>query len=228
MIDPEKYSDMEHSFYTKDGKVLRNLSDLKDELRTMPPHVFDHHVNAEKNDFSRWTKDVFGQESLAAKMERARSRDEMINVLDRNVALAILMAMPRPGKEEVKRAKTVVSRRKTSEKYTIKGSGHSIDSKIKGADLAGKRISYRIQGRYAPSMIEKTAMSESEKLQKVLGKEHELKHREKELDLKEAVIETNIAKHTSHKKMDFVHDIAIGIISLAVVVLLYFAIGKAF
>ena len=41
-------------FYLADGKVLKSISELIQELKTMEQWVFDYHVNSEKNDFVSW------------------------------------------------------------------------------------------------------------------------------------------------------------------------------
>src|SRR3989338_4711077 len=99
MLDPETIPDDPHCFYTKDGKIIRNLAQLRDELKVMPPEVFDHHVNERKNDFSSWIKDVFGQEKIANKISAAKTRDDLIDLLDKNVALMIMLDMPRRSEE---------------------------------------------------------------------------------------------------------------------------------
>ncbi|RJQ19971.1 hypothetical protein C4580_04775 [Candidatus Woesearchaeota archaeon] len=65
-----------HPFWLKGGKPLHTLRDLHDELKIMPRDIFDHHVNAHKNDFAAWTKHSIGHERLAQKLEQAKSPRE--------------------------------------------------------------------------------------------------------------------------------------------------------
>ena len=55
----------EYVFWCEDGRVLRNLKDLADALATMSDETFAHHANTEKNDFSRWVRDIIKDEWLA-------------------------------------------------------------------------------------------------------------------------------------------------------------------
>lgn len=76
-LTPDKY------FWTKDGKGLRNLTELLNELKVMPHETFHHHVNIGKNDFANWIADVL-QDSITAKAIRGlRTKTEHINVIER-------------------------------------------------------------------------------------------------------------------------------------------------
>lgn len=47
-------------FWTTDGKVLADLTELRDALKEMADDVFMHHVTSEKNDFADWVEHVLG------------------------------------------------------------------------------------------------------------------------------------------------------------------------
>ena len=66
-ITPKEY------FYLHEGGSLKNFEDLFAALQDMPEHVFLHHVNEEKNDFARWSRDVFGEVALARKLDTTKS-----------------------------------------------------------------------------------------------------------------------------------------------------------
>jgi hypothetical protein len=70
-ISPEKY------FYVSDGSVIRNLAELPEALRRMSPETFTSHVNAEKNDFYNWTRDVFNHSTLARKIKTTKNKEMM-------------------------------------------------------------------------------------------------------------------------------------------------------
>jgi hypothetical protein len=70
-IPPEKY------FYASDGSVIKSLQELPDALRAMSPDTFSRHVNAEKNDFYNWTKEVFNLPRLARKIKTSKSKEAM-------------------------------------------------------------------------------------------------------------------------------------------------------
>jgi hypothetical protein len=69
---PEKYH-----FVLHDGRHLRSLYELVDELETMTEDTFKHHVNDMRNDFSTWVKDVFTEEHLANEISRIQDRISM-------------------------------------------------------------------------------------------------------------------------------------------------------
>src|SRR3989338_2785773 len=45
---------VEHTFYLKDGKQVKTMMELADQLEGMTDDVFQHHVNIMKNDFANW------------------------------------------------------------------------------------------------------------------------------------------------------------------------------
>lgn len=61
-------------FVLKDGRVLKDLVELSHALDHMSDDVFNHHVNAFRNDFRNWVRDVFSQKELAAELEKAKTR----------------------------------------------------------------------------------------------------------------------------------------------------------
>jgi len=55
----------EFVFYVCNGEVLKNLDELAKVLKRMDDAAYEYHVNAEKNDFSSWIKDITGDDKLA-------------------------------------------------------------------------------------------------------------------------------------------------------------------
>jgi len=68
-------------FYLSDGRALKNLAELIQELKQMDEAVFRTHVDEGKNDFANWVRDVFGKEELASKIFRAKSKTGLARVL---------------------------------------------------------------------------------------------------------------------------------------------------
>ena len=64
-------------FVLKDGRVLKDLVELSHALEHMSDDVFSHHVNAFRNDFRNWTKDVFGKSELAGELAKAKTRSDL-------------------------------------------------------------------------------------------------------------------------------------------------------
>ena len=61
----------EQQFWTNDGRILKDLIELREALSQMEKHVFDHHVNGEKNDFADWVEFVL-QDTSGASMLRTK------------------------------------------------------------------------------------------------------------------------------------------------------------
>jgi hypothetical protein len=74
-IKPENY------FFLHNGKVLKNLHELTEELKHMDEETFAFHVNQEKNDFYNWIKDVIRDANLASKIENEKIREDMLRIL---------------------------------------------------------------------------------------------------------------------------------------------------
>jgi hypothetical protein len=79
ITNPEKY------FYVSNGSVLRNLTELIAELRSMDANAFSYHVNQDKNDFSNWIRDVFNDKALAKKVEKVQSKEEMARMVEKKI-----------------------------------------------------------------------------------------------------------------------------------------------
>ena len=61
----------EQQFWTNDGRILKDMIELRDALSQMERHVFDHHVTGEKNDFADWVEFVL-QDTSGASMLRSK------------------------------------------------------------------------------------------------------------------------------------------------------------
>ncbi|MBI4143948.1 hypothetical protein HY486_01745 [Candidatus Woesearchaeota archaeon] len=75
----------EHTFVLHDGRKLKTVYELIDELETMSDNSFKEYVNDMKNDFSTWIKDVFDEKGLAAQLERMHDRIEAQRLLLKHV-----------------------------------------------------------------------------------------------------------------------------------------------
>lgn len=61
-------------FWSADGRVSRNLKDLRDGLKDMSDETFRYHVSKEKNDFAKWIEDVLQEPVFARKMKTMKTR----------------------------------------------------------------------------------------------------------------------------------------------------------
>ncbi|MCF7910303.1 DUF5752 family protein [Candidatus Pacearchaeota archaeon] len=77
--DPSSY------FYVCDGTILKNLEDLFHLLKRIDNPSLEHHFNSEKNDFSNWTRDVLKEKALANKLDKAKTREEMILAIEKKL-----------------------------------------------------------------------------------------------------------------------------------------------
>ena len=64
-------------FVLKDGRLLKDMVELSHALEHMSDDVFNHHVNAYRNDFKNWVGDVFGEKELAGQIEKAKTRTDL-------------------------------------------------------------------------------------------------------------------------------------------------------
>jgi hypothetical protein len=71
------------AFRLSNGGMLYNLADLLSSLKNMDNPVFSSHVNAGKNDFATWIKDVMGLSELSLMLYNAKTLDEHIKVISR-------------------------------------------------------------------------------------------------------------------------------------------------
>ena len=75
-MNPKKY------FWLASGTVIRNIYELSDALKIMDDDLFKSHVNENKNDFANWVKNVFKNEHLGDKLSKAKTKKEMIDILE--------------------------------------------------------------------------------------------------------------------------------------------------
>ena len=68
---PEQYL-----FKCKDGRILRNMRDLRDALLTMTNDTFTYHSNDVKCDFSDWVRNVIKDGRLARDLARSTTRPQ--------------------------------------------------------------------------------------------------------------------------------------------------------
>jgi hypothetical protein len=61
----------ERAFILSGGDKLRNVEELSEKLLNMGELEYSAHVNSQKNDFSAWIRDVYGDRKLASDIEKA-------------------------------------------------------------------------------------------------------------------------------------------------------------
>lgn len=75
----------EQCFWVTDGRVLSNLTDLRDALASMTDDVFMYHVTKERNDFANWIEYVLQDAELASSFRKSKkpntARDVVVSRL---------------------------------------------------------------------------------------------------------------------------------------------------
>ena len=65
----------EQCFWVNDGPILKNMEELANALPQMSDETYNHHVNNEKNDFSRWINDVIGDQQLSNNLLSSKNKE---------------------------------------------------------------------------------------------------------------------------------------------------------
>lgn len=69
-------------FWVNGNGSLRNLKELADSLSAMSEETFAYHVNAEKNDFASWVKEVLLDSKLAVDLKKVKTRTVMLKKVE--------------------------------------------------------------------------------------------------------------------------------------------------
>ncbi len=82
-IARERLADVpqEKQFWCSDGRVLKNLPELKVALEQMGEETFRYHSNEFRSDFSNWVRDVIGDEKLARDLQKSATRTQAAKVV---------------------------------------------------------------------------------------------------------------------------------------------------
>lgn len=78
----EAYGDQR--FFVIDGQICSRLDDLSAALKNMAQDTYSYHVNGDKNDFSQWVSDVMLNKSLAGKLAKAKDKNDMAALIEKN------------------------------------------------------------------------------------------------------------------------------------------------
>ena len=68
----------EQSFWINNGPILKNIEELSNVLPSISEEIFRHHVNGEKNDFSKWVGDVIGDKKLANDLLSSKNKESAL------------------------------------------------------------------------------------------------------------------------------------------------------
>ena len=73
-------------FFAADGNTYKNLYELYQALDRMTQEVFDSHVTAYKNDFSKWIRDVFLDFKLAEDLGNAAMPRKAAEIIKKRIS----------------------------------------------------------------------------------------------------------------------------------------------
>jgi len=69
-------------FWSRDGQILSNLSDLSFAIGSMDDEVFLHHVTDEKNDFADWVEHVLQDQECAQALRAAQKKTQAKKIVE--------------------------------------------------------------------------------------------------------------------------------------------------
>jgi len=61
-------------FWCHDGKIIKNLRELRKALIDMSDETFHYHLGEGRNDFSKWIREVVGDDNLAGDLSKTKYR----------------------------------------------------------------------------------------------------------------------------------------------------------
>ena len=73
-------------FGCHDGRAMKNLEELSAGLQQMSEETFRYHVTSDKNDFSKWIKDVIGDYELSTELQNFSTKDQAAKVVADRIA----------------------------------------------------------------------------------------------------------------------------------------------
>ncbi len=72
-------------FFMHDGTALRNLEELREEIKFMSEEDFRRYVNDEKNDFANWIEYVIGDKELADRLRLTKDRENAFKLINSRI-----------------------------------------------------------------------------------------------------------------------------------------------
>ena len=75
----------EKDFKFSNGSSVSDLNSFWQSLSEIDDSTFRYHVKGDKNDFAVWVKDVLNEKELAKKMVKAKTKDEVVSVVENRV-----------------------------------------------------------------------------------------------------------------------------------------------
>lgn len=76
----------EQCFWVNNGPIIKNLDELAAAMKGITDEQFTHHVNSDRNDFSKWIAEVIGDMALAKELSKVRSRTSATRTVNARLA----------------------------------------------------------------------------------------------------------------------------------------------
>jgi hypothetical protein len=73
-------------FWCRDGRVFKNLDDLRAGLTRISDETFAFHVTPDKNDFSAWVRTTVGDSKLATDLDKASDPADALKRVEERLA----------------------------------------------------------------------------------------------------------------------------------------------
>ena len=67
-------------FFFHDGSAAKNISEMLEQIKKMPPQEFSSHCNKEKNDFYEWVKSCIDPK-IASTIKLVKNQRQMVEKL---------------------------------------------------------------------------------------------------------------------------------------------------
>lgn len=74
-------------FWCHDGKNIKNLRELRKALIDMSDETFHYHLGEGRNDFSKWIREVVGDDKLAEALSKTKSRMQASQTVAERISL---------------------------------------------------------------------------------------------------------------------------------------------
>lgn len=144
----------DHYFWLHDGRAIKNLKELADNLKNMDNGLFMFHVNTEKNDFANWILHIIDTK-LGEELLGITDKDTLISTLESELETPISKVEPTDlnfpllKKLEIEEEKVQVPEISTNVKSQLKvilEKEKEIESREKIIQNLEERIEKKLQG----------------------------------------------------------------------------------
>ena len=200
-IKPEEY------FRLGNGRILKNLNELLNALKSMNEETLKFHVNEQKNDFGNWVKYVFKDEELTNSIFNSKTKEDIIKAIEAKLFI----------EEEKEEGTKLGSSRKPEPKKLVKTFPFvkTFPKTSSRKPVLQNNIKFSKQKDFP-----------LEKMEEILMKEKEIGKREEKIEEIEARIEEELSELAAKKEpkffsKEFVQGLVTGLLVTLIIILIY-------